>query len=116
MRGYLLKYSCLKTIFLFALAALAEIGGAYLIWQWQREGKAPVLGLLGAGALFLYGLLQTAQTFSFGRAFAAYGGVFIAAATLWGWGVDGRAPDRWDWVGAVICLIGAAVILWLPRQ
>jgi len=106
----------LKSTALFFLAALAEIGGAYLIWQWQRAGKMALSGLLGAAVLFLYALIQTTQGFSFGRAFAAYGGVFIVTAVLWGWWVDGRVPDRWDRVGAGICLLGASVILWMPRR
>jgi small multidrug resistance family-3 protein len=105
----------LKAIGLFVLAAVCEIGGAYLVWQWQRTGKPAAVALLGVVALFLYSLIQTAQTFSFGRAFAAYGAVFILAATVWGWWIDGTAPDRWDWIGVGICLLGAAVILWMPR-
>ncbi len=104
-----------KTLGLFLLAAIGELGGAYLIWQWQRSGKPAWFALAGMAALFLYGLIQTAQTFSFGRAFAAYGGIFIAAALLWGWWIDGHAPDRWDWVGVGICLVGVAVILGAPR-
>jgi small multidrug resistance family-3 protein len=104
-----------QSIGLFSMAALCEIGGAYLIWRWRTHGQTAWLALAGTTLLFLYGLIQTAQTFTFGRVFAAYGGVFIAAATLWGWWVDGRAPDRWDWLGASICLIGAAMILWGPR-
>jgi small multidrug resistance family-3 protein len=106
----------IRTLGLFVMAALCEIGGAYLIWQWQRADKTALWALLGAVALFLYGLIQTAQVFSFGRAFAAYGGVFIVMATLWGWWVDGRAPDRLDWLGAGVCLLGAALILWGPRE
>jgi len=106
----------IKSISLFFLAAISELGGAYLVWQWQRTGKPLLFALLGALALFIYALVQTAQTFSFGRAFAAYGGVFIAAATLWGWWIDGHTPDRWDWVGTGVCLVGAAIILWMPRQ
>jgi small multidrug resistance family-3 protein len=106
----------IKTIGLFVMAALAEIGGAYLIWRWRNMGQSAWLALVGVIALFLYGFIQTAQTFTFGRAFAAYGGIFIAAATLWGWLVDGRTPDRWDLIGAGVCLIGAAIIIWMPRR
>ena len=106
----------LKSTLLFLLAAIAEISGAYLIWQWQRAGKPLLFALLGAVILFTYALIQTSQTFAFGRAFAAYGGVFIVVATLWGWWIDGRVPDRWDWTGAGVCLIGAAIILWIPRE
>ncbi len=105
-----------RTIALFALAAVCEIGGAYLVWQWRAGGKPAWLALAGAGALFLYAFIQTAQSFSFGRAFAAYGGVFIATAALWGWWVGGKAPDRWDWIGVGMCLAGAAVMLWAPRH
>jgi len=105
----------IKTILLFLLAALAEISGAYLIWQWQRAGKPLLFVLLGVVILFIYALIHTSQTFSFGRSFAAYGGVFIAAATLWGWWVDGNSPDRWDWIGAGVCLTGAAIIVFTPR-
>ena len=104
-----------KTIALFTLAAVCEIGGAYFVWQWRNGGKTAWFALVGAVALSLYSFVQTAQVFNFGRAFAAYGGVFIAAATLWGWWVDRRVPDRWDWMGAGIALVGAAVILWGPR-
>jgi len=105
----------LWTIGLFLVAGLAEIGGAYLIWQWIRDGKPLLWSVLGLAALFIYGLTQTLQVFNFGRVFAAYGGVFITLAMLWGWGVDGRTPDRWDWTGVGICLVGVAVILWGPR-
>lgn len=105
----------IRTIGLLIVAGLAEISGAYFIWQWIRNGKTAWLGLLGVGALLVYGLVQTLQTFSFGRVFAAYGGFFIAIALLWGWAVDGQVPDRWDWVGVSIALIGASIILWAPR-
>lgn len=105
----------IRTMLLFFIAGLAEIGGVYLIWQWIRSGKPILFALLGLVALFLYGLTQTLQVFSFGRAFAAYGGVFITLAMVWGWWVDGRVPDRWDWLGVAICLIGVMMILWAPR-
>jgi small multidrug resistance family-3 protein len=105
-----------KTFGLFIVAAFCEVGGAYLIWQWQRTNKPAIFALLGLAALFIYGLIQTIQTFSFGRAFAAYGGVFIAIAMLWGWTVDGHAPDRWDWIGVSICLVGVGIIVAMPRS
>lgn len=109
-------FAFLRPLIIFLLAALCEISGAYLIWLWRRDGRPMWLTLLGAALLFLYGVVQTAQSFGFGRAFAAYGGVFIMTAALWGWWVDGRTPDRWDWAGIIICLFGAGIILWGPRR
>ena len=106
----------IRTISLFIVAGLAEIGGTYLIWQWVRDSKSAFWGLLGLIALLIYGLTQTLQTFNFGRAFAAYGGVFITLAMLWGWRVDNNTPDRWDWTGVGVCLIGVVIILWAPRS
>lgn len=105
----------LRTIALFSVAAFFELGGAYLVWQWQRTGKPLWWAVLGLVGLFLYSLTQTVQSFGFGRAFAAYGGVFIIGAMLWGWFVDGHVPDRWDVVGGGICLLGVIVILAAPR-
>lgn len=107
----------LYAIFLFILAGLAEIGGGYMIWLWLKEGKAYYWGIGGGIALALYGVIATFQSFpSFGRVYAAYGGVFIVLSVLWGWGIDRKTPDLYDWVGAGICLIGVAVILLAPRQ
>lgn len=106
----------LRTIALFSIAALFEIGGAYLIWQWQRTGKPLWWAGLGLVGLFLYSLTQTVQSFGFGRAFAAYGGIFIVGAMLWGWLIEGHAPDRWDVIGAGVCLLGAFIILIPPRS
>ena len=107
----------LKITIVFVLAGLAEIGGGYLIWQWLREGKSAVLGLLGGIALVLYGVIVTFQTFpTFGRVYAAYGGVFVFLSVLWGWGIDKKTPDFYDFLGAAICLIGVSVILFAPRQ
>ena len=100
---------------LYFIAALCEIAGAYLIWQWQRAGKSAGIALLGLVALFIYSLIQTTQAFGFGRTFAAYGGVFILIALLWGWLVDKQVPDRWDWIGAAVCLVGVVIILAAPR-
>ena len=101
---------------LFGLAALAEIGGAWLVWQGLREGKG--LLWIGAGALALgtYGLVITLQPEAhFGRIMAAYGGVFVVGALVWGVVVDGFRPDRWDLIGAAICLLGVAAIMYAPR-
>ena len=106
----------LRSIALFVIAAISEIGGAYLIWSWRRTGKPVVWALFGLVALFIYSLVQTTQTFSFGRVYTAYGGIFIVTAMLWGWLVDGHMPDRWDAVGAIICLLGVVVILGAPRS
>jgi small multidrug resistance family-3 protein len=105
-----------RSIALFVVAALTEIGGAWLVWQGLRENR----GLLWMGAgvivLGLYGVIIALQPEAhFGRIMAAYGGVFIAGALAWGMAMDGFRPDRWDIVGAVICLVGVAVIMYAPR-
>ena len=101
---------------LFALAALAEIGGAWLVWQGVREDRGWLW--IGAGfiALGLYGLVATLQPDAhFGRILAAYGGVFVAGSLAWGMVVDGFRPDRYDVTGALVCLVGVAVIMYAPR-
>ncbi|MCH6267737.1 YnfA family protein [Neobacillus citreus] len=107
----------IKSIVIFILAGLAEIGGGYLVWLWLREGKPLYWGIFGGLILALYGVIATFQSFpSFGRVYAAYGGVFIVLSILWGWGIDRKTPDLYDWIGAGICLFGATVILFAPRQ
>jgi len=106
----------LKTLFYFFLAGLFEIGGGYLVWLWLREDYAFFVGLLGGFVLFLYGVTQTRQPFHFHRVYAAYGGVFIIMAMLWGWIFDGIAPDKFDIIGAFIALVGVAVIFYWPRK
>jgi small multidrug resistance family-3 protein len=111
------EYILTKAVLVFILAGLAEIGGGYLIWIWLREGRSFFLGLLGGIALALYGVIATFQSFpSFGRVYAAYGGVFIILSVLWGWGIDKKTPDLYDWIGAAICLVGVSVMLLAPRQ
>lgn len=105
-----------KTFVLFVSAALFEIAGAYLIWQWQRNEKSVLVAIFGLVALFIYSLIQTTQEFGFGRTFAAYGGIFILVAMLWGWFVDKQSPSTWDWLGVLLCLIGAVVIVVAPRS
>ncbi|PEY34361.1 hypothetical protein CN354_18085 [Bacillus cereus] len=104
-----------KAAIVFILAGLAEIGGGYLIWKWIREGGSIWFGLIGGIILCLYGVIATFQVFSsFGRVYAAYGGVFIVMSLLWGWMVDKKTPDLFDWTGAAVCLVGVFIILW-PR-
>ncbi|MGF4044243.1 YnfA family protein [Paenarthrobacter nitroguajacolicus] len=106
----------LKSIILFVLAAVAEIGGAWLIWQSVREGKAWWWAGLGVAALGIYGFFAAFQPDAhFGRVLAAYGGVFIAGSLAWGMLMDGFRPDRWDVIGAAICLVGVGVIMFAPR-
>jgi small multidrug resistance family-3 protein len=100
----------------FLLAGVAEIGGGYLVWLWLREGRSPWVGAVGALVLILYGIIPTVQPASFGRVYAAYGGIFVLLSVLCGWRVDGIRPDRPDIIGASICIIGAAVIMYWPRS
>ena len=107
----------INAIILFILAGLAEIGGGYLVWLWLREAKPVWYGIIGGLILLLYGVIPTLQKFpSFGRVYAAYGGVFVLLAVLWGWGIDKKVPDQYDWIGATICLVGVSIMLWAPRQ
>lgn len=102
-----------KSLALFALAGLAEIGGGYLVWQWLREGKGMWLGVAGGVILFLYGIIPTLQSeTAFGRVYAAYGGIFIVLSIFWGVIVDHWQPDRFDLIGGAIALGGVAIILW----
>lgn len=108
--------SVLSSVLLFMLAAVAEIGGAYLIWQGVRERRGLLWIAAGFIALGLYGFVATFQPSPhFGRILAAYGGVFVAGSLTWGIVFDGFRPDRYDLVGAAICLIGVAVIMYSPR-
>ena len=104
-----------RSALLFFLAGLCEIGGGYLVWRWRREGAPFVVGLLGAVILVVYGFVPTYQPAHFGRVYAAYGGAFVVLSVLWGWGVDGVTPDRFDLLGSVICIVGVAVIMYSPR-
>jgi small multidrug resistance family-3 protein len=105
-----------RSLLLFVLAALAEIGGAWLIWQGWREHRGLWWIAGGVVALGAYGFVATFQPDpNFGRILAAYGGVFVAGSLGWGMVVDGFRPDRWDVLGAGICLAGVAVIMYAPR-
>jgi len=104
-----------RSLFYFLLAGLCEIGGGYLVWLWLRSGKSIWLGVLGGLILFLYGVIPTLQPANFGRVYAAYGGIFVVLALLWGWRVDQVMPDRFDLIGAGIALVGVLVIMYWPR-
>src|SRR5215469_11582960 len=107
----------IRSVGLFIVAGLAEIGGGYLVWRWLREGAPWLVGAAGAVILVAYGVIPTFQsTADFGRVYAAYGGVFVIMSLLWGWGVDGRRPDTYDWLGAVVVAVGVAVIFFTPRH
>ena len=106
-----------RSIILFVLAALAEIGGCWLVWQGVREHRGWLFIGAGVIALGLYGFVATLQPdASFGRILAAYGGVFVAGSLLWAWVADGYRPDRFDIIGAAVCLAGMAVIMYAPRR
>ena len=106
----------LLSVSLFILAGLCEIGGGYLVWIWLREGKPWWVGVLGSMILIAYGVVATLQTENFGRVYAAYGGIFIVMAILWGWKVDGIIPDRYDLIGGAIALLGMLIIMFAPRS
>jgi small multidrug resistance family-3 protein len=106
-----------RSVALFVLAAVCEIGGAWLVWQGVREHRGWVFVGAGVVALGLYGFVAALQpSAEFGRVLAAYGGVFIVGSLLWGAVADGFRPDRWDVVGALVCLVGVAVIMYAPRS
>jgi small multidrug resistance family-3 protein len=104
------------SILAYVGAALAEIAGCFAFWAWLRLDR-PVWWLLpGTASLALFAYLLTlVDSSAAGRAYAAYGGVYIAASLLWLWAVESVRPDRWDVTGAAICLVGAAIILFGPR-
>lgn len=104
------------TILLYALAAFAEIAGCFAFWAWMRDGRSTLWLVPGMVSLALFAwVLTRVPADAAGRAFAAYGGIYIAASLVWMWLVEGQRPDRWDLTGAALCLVGAATILWAPR-
>jgi small multidrug resistance family-3 protein len=108
--------SVVRSLLLFVLAAVAEIGGAWLVWQGVREHRGLVWIGAGVIALGAYGFVATLQDDAhFGRILAAYGGIFVVGSLAWGVVADGFRPDRFDVIGAAVCLLGVAVIMWAPR-
>lgn len=106
----------LQSLLLFLMAGLCEIGGGYLVWLALREGRSPWLAVLGVAILGIYGAVPTLQPTHFGRAYAAYGGVFIVLSIAWGWLVDQVKPDRFDLLGGWVVLLGVLVMMYAPRS
>ena len=101
----------------YALAALGEIGGCFAFWAWLRLHKSPILLIPGLAALIVFALALTRiDVASAGRAYAAYGGVFVVLSILWGWQVDKVAPDKFDVVGGIVTLGGVLIIMYAPRK
>nr|WP_017176777.1 YnfA family protein [Staphylococcus massiliensis] len=108
--------SVIYPIAVFILAGLCEIGGGYLIWLWLREEQSMLFGLGGGILLILYGVVATMQVYpTFGRVYAAYGGVFIVMSLIWGFVVDKEVPDKFDVIGAVVCIVGVLIMV-LPHR
>ncbi len=106
----------MKSIVWYVLAACGEIGGCFAFWAWLRLHKSPLWTLPGVAALIFFAIALTrVDSSNAGRAYAAYGGIYIVSSLVWLWTVEHTAPDRWDVLGASICLLGAAVILFGPR-
>lgn len=106
----------MRTALIYPLAALAEIGGCFAFWAWLRLGKSPLWAAPGLLCLIAFAwLLTLAPAGAAGRAFAAYGGVYICASLAWMAAVERTSPDRWDVIGGAACLVGAALILFGPR-
>ena len=101
---------------LFVLAGLFEIGGGYMVWLSLREGRPWWIGVLGGLILIGYGVVATFQPANFGRVYAAYGGIFIVMAIIWGWKVDGVVPDKYDLIGGTVALLGVLIIMYGPRS
>ena len=102
---------------IYVAAALAEIAGCFAFWAVLRQGASPAWLAAGVASLLLFAwLLTRVEVDAAGRAYAAYGGVYVAASLAWLWAVEGVRPDRWDLTGSAICLVGAAVVLFGPRS
>ncbi len=104
------------SLFFFFIAGLCEIGGGYLVWLWLRESYSWILGALGGFVLFLYGVIPTFQNATFHRTYAAYGGIFIIMAIIWGYFFEKNVPDMYDIIGIIISSIGVTIIFYYPRN
>jgi small multidrug resistance family-3 protein len=110
------KKKILRSLFLFFVAGLCEIGGGYLVWLWLREDMSWMLGVLGGFILFLYGIVPTFQPSYFHRIYADYGGIFIVMALLWGLIFENIFPDFYDVLGAAVAIVGVIIIFYVPRR
>lgn len=106
----------IKSMGLFILAGLCEIGGCYLVWIWLRHEKSVLFAMLGWIVLMIYGIIPTFQLTHFSRVYAAYGGIYLIMVMLWGWLIDGRAPDSFDLIGGAVVLLGCMIIMYWPRS
>ena len=104
------------SIAFFILAGLCEIGGGYMVWVALKNRQPLWVGILGGILLAVYGAVATLQPAGFGRTYAAYGGIFVIMALLWGWMIDKTKPDLYDIVGAAVVLIGTVIIFYAPRK
>ncbi len=107
--------SVLRSLSLFIVAGICEIGGGWLNWKWLRDDRPTWWGLLGGVVLILYGIIPILQESHFGRVYAVYGGFFIVLSLLWGWYFDNNRPDRTDVIGGAIALVGVCVMMYWPR-
>ena len=105
-----------KSLFIFFLAGLCEIGGGYLVWLSIKEQKPLWYGILGGIILIGYGIVATFQTANFARTYATYGGIFIVMSLLWAYCFDGFKPDKFDIIGAAVALLGVCIICYTPRS
>lgn len=105
----------IKSILVFLVAGLCEIGGGYLIWLWLREGKPIWFGIAGVFILALYGIIATFQPANFARTYATYGGIFIILSLLWAYKIDNFRPDKYDIIGASIALVGVCIMYFTKR-
>mgnify|MGYP003982325191 CR=1 FL=1 len=111
------KYISMTSLAFYVAAAVVEIGGCFAFWAWLRLGKSVYWILPGIMSLMIFAVLLTrVESIFAGRTFAAYGGIYIAASLFWLWLIEGQRPDKWDILGASICIVGAAVILFGQRQ
>ena len=108
--------SIVQSTLVFLLAALCEIGGAYLIWLWLKQDKPVWYGIIGGIILAFYGVVATLQTENFARVYATYGGFFIVMSLLWAYKMENYVPDKYDILGASIALVGVCIIYYAPRQ